>query len=47
VSEREVMSGLVTVTTDTLDEELTSAEQDAALKLELEALRRETTEEVS
>lgn len=45
VSEREVMSGLVTVTTDTLDEELTSAEEDAALKLELEALRLETTEE--
>ena len=47
VSEREVMSGLVTVTSDTLDEELTSAEEEAALKLELEALRLETTEEAS
>jgi phage shock protein A len=47
VSEREVMSGLVAVTADVLDEELTSAEEEAELKLELEALRLETTEDAS
>ena len=47
VAEREVMSGLVAVTTDTLEEELTSAEEVAELKLELEALRLEATEEAS
>jgi len=47
VAESEVASGCVTVTTDALEEELTSAEEEAALKLELEALRRETEEVAS
>lgn len=47
VAESEVASGCVTVTTDSLDEELTSAEEEAELKLELEALRREAEEVAS
>jgi len=47
VAESEVHSGCVNVSADTLDEELTSAEDEAALKRELEALRRETVEVAS
>jgi phage shock protein A len=47
VAESEVHSGCLGLTLDTLDEELTSAEEQAALKLELEALRGETAEVVS
>ncbi|HEX5098899.1 MAG TPA: PspA/IM30 family protein [Polyangiaceae bacterium] len=47
VAESEVASGCVAVTADSLDEELTSAEEEAALKLELEALRRESEEVAS
>jgi len=47
VAEREVQSGLLTVTSDSLEEELTSAEEEAELKLELEALRREAAEVAS
>lgn len=39
VAESEVASGCVNPTADELDEELTSAEEEAELKLELEALR--------
>jgi phage shock protein A len=39
VSENEVMGGCVRVPVDTLDEELTSAEEEASLRLELRALK--------
>jgi len=47
VAESEVHSGCINVSTDTLDDELTTAEEESALKLELEALRRELVEEAS